>query len=169
MSPADLSTLIDTYGAALEAWPAELHRAARDLLATSDEARAVLGRAQAMEAVLRSPPDGADAVTAERVERLIALTMARVKTDARAVPQAARAVPQAPLAARRSLLDAARDWLSDWGDGWLRYAMPMAVGAVLGVFAGQISADRTGSAQTDSAGLVTLIDAFHNTTGLFGS
>ena len=159
MDSAELSTLIDTYGAAVDAWPLAARRAAGDLLAASPDARAMLARAVAMERALRRPPAGEEDISSGRVERVIALAMAQAKMQARTMPD---------VASRPWPLAGVLGWLSGVGDGWLRYAMPMALGAVLGILVGHVSVDRAAVVQTDGVGLTALLEAFH-TEGWFGS
>lgn len=158
MRSTELSALIDTYGAALERWPMAQRTRAAALLEASESARSLLAQAQAIECGLRRPPAGCDAVTAERLERIAAMVAAKAKT----MPQDRPGPGLRPIA-----------WLgafaAEIGSGWLRFSMPMAAGAVLGILVGHYSVDPVvPPVAPQGTSFVSLLEMFY-TSGLFQS
>lgn len=88
------TALADSYGADLARWPEEARGPARELLAISDEARALFDEARALDAALavasaretrlHTPQDGADAALA----RLRAGVASRIAASPAAVEEA---------------------------------------------------------------------------------
>jgi hypothetical protein len=164
MTPFELEALIDDHGTAMDRWPDAERAAARHLLATSEDARAVLRRAERLEALLciHESETADEPPGPEDILRVIARTQA-----------AAYRTPQLPppLLVRWSRWCArlkAELWAgfqsSDLG---LRYGVPVAVGLVLGVLVGHVSVDPmvyTDAADTEVTPTVeTLITASQST------
>ena len=156
MTDGQFSDLIDRYGATLDQWPAADRAVALTLLANSPRAQNELKRAQALEtslkAVLRNSLDPAS-LSPERIDQVMARTLA--------------AVHHLPPRSRRPL-QRIGDWFTTACDGWIRYGVPMAVGAVLGIVVGHVSLPSSYSEPETQAGLNALIELSH-TTRLFGS
>ena len=164
MTPFELETLIDDHGTAMDRWPDAERAAARHLLATSEEARAVLRQAERLEALLGIHGGSTDEQPdPEDILRVIARTQAA----AYLTPQ----LPPPPLV--RLIRGCARlktrllAGLQSSDPGLWRYGVPVAVGLVLGVLVGHVSVDQmayTDSADTDETPTVeTLITASQST------
>lgn len=158
MRPADLQALIDRFGALVEAWPAAQRRAAHQLLATSECARIMLAQAKAMEQALRCRPGGNDGISPQRIERVVAATIAKAAT----MRQARAPVPVRSWPEFRRRLAATEDV-------WLRCVLAIAAGVLLGLVVGHSSLDvMPASVAQNDAALASLLDAFPGTRW-FGS
>jgi hypothetical protein len=116
---------LDCYGSALEQWPDSERRAAEALLAISPEAVAELAAARRVEAFVRDN-DPAATLGPDAVVRLTNTVLARLPAQARAQQ---RVSPWRDLLGRLGLSGPRLEWAP-------RFAMSMAVAAVLGVAAG---------------------------------
>lgn len=123
MTPEVFEDLLERWGAELAQWPSAQRAAARGLLETSDEARALLRDAQMLVALLDEAPKG---------EVHGALT-ARILQDAPGHAPAAQGVSSGA---------AQGGWLRGligilWPEfGWVRPAALMAVSLVAGLYVG---------------------------------
>ena len=154
MKLVELAALIDRHGAMVTDWPMAEWEAARALLATSDKARAMLTRARSIEVALGRPLTGADAITPERVEGLAEAILARAQATPQQRPRRSPPATRLPNAFRA---------------GWIRYVLPMALGALLGILVGQQALEREGRLSlSPGAGLFAVLEALA-TDRLFGS
>jgi hypothetical protein len=91
----ELEAIVDTYGADQARWPAAVCAAARDLLATSAEARRIMAEAQALDALLNHAPT----ITVSRewalAERIMAAA-ARQPTTPSLTSRSTSAEPSSP-------------------------------------------------------------------------
>lgn len=121
---------LDRYGSVLDLWPAAERSAARALLANSPEAVSELAAAQRVEAFIRDN-DPAAALGPDAVVRLTNVVLARL--PARPQP---RVSPWRGILVRIGLSGPRLEWAP-------RFAMSMAVAALLGVAAGDRLVDST--------------------------
>lgn len=149
MKLTELAALIDRHGAMVTDWPMAEWEAARALLATSDEAKAMLGRARSIEVALGRPLAGADAVTQERIDRVATAALARAQGMAQQAPVSPTRLswlPQVSLAA----------------DGWARNGLAMALGAALGILVGYAAPERASGVLSQSrTGIAFVLESLY--------
>lgn len=148
MKLVELAALIDRHGAMITDWPMAEWEAARALLATSEDARRMLTRARSIEVALGRPLTGEQAVTPERIEQVMTAALARAHT-----------MPQAPVSAT------GLSWLpqvSLAADGWVRYGLSMALGAMLGILVGYTAPERAGGVLSQSrTGIAFVLESLY--------
>lgn len=162
MTPEKLAGLIDRYGTTLDQWPMAEGHAARQLLAASPAARAVLERARTLDALLRLEDD--PSVTPERAQQVIAHTLNAAQHRPQATAGSPAPIPPSVFTAAWGRVAAyakdVRRWLraqiAGWDDGVWRYGMPMAVALVLGVVVGHATLDDIPPVSRGSSGLEAL-------------